>query len=127
MALPKFLCAGKCLASPHFFRNIAESDRVDLSRLDDAAKSLLQVVDLNDISRRIASVAVFAIRLVVRLDGVGRDGLPAIYDAARETVIVIVRPPKRSASFYGSSHLLGLPNACLGGSELHRRTSDDGA
>src|ERR1700730_7548664 len=94
MALPEFLCAGECFATPDFFRNVPEFNRVHLSCLDDAVKPLLQIVDFYDVAWRVTAVAVFAVRFVVLRDRVGGDGLSTIHDAARKTVIVFIGPPK---------------------------------
>ena len=94
MALPEFLCAGKCFATPDFFRNVPEFDRVHLGCLDDATKSPLQIVDFDDVARRVTAVAVFALRFVILRDRVGGDGLSTVHDSARQTVVVFISAPK---------------------------------
>jgi len=120
MDLPEFLSAGECFATPDFFRNVSEFDRVYLGCLNDAAKPLFQIVDFDDVAWCITAVTVFAVRLVIFRYRVGSDSLPTIHDSARKAVVVIVSTPKGQplssvhlASLRISASLVGRLQAAL--------------
>lgn len=62
MAIPKLIRTRECFATPYFFWDVSELNRVDLGRLNDATKPLSQIVDFNDIARLITALAIFTVR-----------------------------------------------------------------